>query len=68
LDEAEILHQQALAGYEKTLDPDDTATLRIISNIETLYKTQGQLKEAETMYQRVLAGYENALDPDDYGI
>jgi hypothetical protein len=66
LEEAKILYQQALAGYEKVLGADHVLTLKIVSRIGDICIDQRKPKEAETLYQRALAGYEATLSPNDY--
>jgi tetratricopeptide (TPR) repeat protein len=61
LDEAEIMYQRTLQGYEKGWGPDHTLTLSAVNNFGRLYTDQGKLAKAEEMYQRALRGYEKAL-------
>ncbi|KAI9759277.1 MAG: hypothetical protein M1840_003498 [Geoglossum simile] len=62
--DAEVMYQQALTGYEKALGPEHTSTLGTVGNLGILYSDQGKLTEAEAMYQRALTGYEKALGPE----
>lgn len=64
LKEAEWMHQQALAGFEKILGRDHASTLDTVNNLGVLYWVQGKLKEAEEMYQQVLEASEKTLGPD----
>ncbi|KAL9103273.1 MAG: hypothetical protein Q9163_001675 [Psora crenata] len=64
LNEAEIIYQRALQGYEKTLGPDHISTLGTVNNLGVLYTDLGRLDEAEIMCQRALQGREQALGPD----
>ncbi|ERF75445.1 hypothetical protein EPUS_00238 [Endocarpon pusillum Z07020] len=64
LEAAAVMHQRALAGYEKALGPDHTSTLDTVNNLGILYRDQGKLDEAEEMYMRALAGKEKALGPN----
>jgi len=61
LNDAEIMYDRALAGYEKALGPEDPSTLETLNNLGLLYTEQGRLKDADIMYVRALAGYEKAL-------
>ncbi|KAN0067930.1 HET domain containing protein [Elaphomyces granulatus] len=64
LDEAEMMYQRALQGYEKAWGPDHTSSLDTVNNLGLLYGKQGKLDEAEKMYQRALQGYEKAWGPN----
>jgi len=59
------MYKQALAGYEKALGAEHTATLNTVNNLGSLYTSQGKLAEAESMYKRALAGYEKALGAEN---
>jgi len=45
--EGEDIWKQALAGYEKALEPDHPNTLGVIQNLGLLYYGHGQVEEAE---------------------
>jgi len=55
------MYERALAGREKALGAEHSATLMTVNNLGTLYHDQGKLEEAETMYARALGGYTNVL-------
>src|SRR5258708_4191107 len=58
--DAEVMLEFALAGYEKGWGTEHTSTLDTVNNLGPLYKNQGRLEAAEMMYNRALAGYEKA--------
>jgi tetratricopeptide (TPR) repeat protein len=64
LDEAEMMYQRALQGFEKAWGPDHVTTLDTVNNLGLLYKSQGKLDEAEKMYWRALRGKAKAWGPD----
>jgi tetratricopeptide (TPR) repeat protein len=47
---AKRMYLRALAGYEKTLEPDHPAKLRVVQNLGLLYHGRGQIKKAEEMW------------------
>jgi tetratricopeptide (TPR) repeat protein len=63
-EEAEPLHQRALAIWEKALGPDHPDTAASLNNLAALYHNQGRYGEAEPLYQRALTIREKALGPD----
>ncbi|KAJ5919800.1 Disease resistance protein [Penicillium verhagenii] len=60
LQEAEVMYDRALEGYEKVWGQEHTSTLDTVNNLGLLYADQGRLQEAEAMYERALEGYEKA--------
>ncbi len=62
--QAELLLQQALAIYEKSLDPKDIYIGIILNNLVSLYKAQGKYAQAVPYGQRALGFYEETLGPD----
>jgi tetratricopeptide (TPR) repeat protein len=64
-DEAEAMHEPALAEFEKPLGLDHPPKLDTAKYLGILYREHGRLEEAEAMYQSALAEYEKALGPDD---
>ena len=61
--QAEIMIQQALAGYEKTLGPKNIETLLVVNYLGYLYWTRKQPDLSEAMFQRSLTGFNEALIP-----
>jgi tetratricopeptide (TPR) repeat protein len=61
---AEVIHQRALAGFEKVLGPEHTSTLLAAGNLGDLYSKLGNLVKAEAMYQRAQGGFEKTLGSD----
>jgi len=59
------MYEQALRGYEATLDLEHTSMLGAVHNLGVLYRGQAKLALAEQMYERVLRGYETALGADN---
>ena len=64
LEDAEMMYNRALAGYEKAWGPEHTSTLGTVNNLGNLYTDQGRLEDAEMMSNRALAGYEKAWGPE----
>lgn len=62
--ELEQMFLQALAGRERVLGLDHSSTLQAVSDLRTLYLTQGRPDEAKRMLQRALVGKEKVLGPD----
>jgi tetratricopeptide (TPR) repeat protein len=61
--QAELLLQQALAIYEKSLDPKDTYIGSILNNLALLYRDQGKYAQAVPYGQRALDFYEKTRGP-----
>jgi tetratricopeptide (TPR) repeat protein len=61
--EAEPLHQQALAIREQALGPQHPDVATSLNNLALLYRAQGKYGEAEPLYQRALAIWEQTLGP-----
>jgi CHAT domain-containing protein/tetratricopeptide (TPR) repeat protein len=53
--EAERLHRQVLALYEKILAPDDARLGTVLNNLGDVYRLQGRSAEAEPLLRRSLA-------------
>ena len=64
INQAEPLYKRALAIREKALGPDHPEVATSLSNLGTLYGSQGQYNQAEPLYRRALAIDEKALGPD----
>ncbi len=62
--EAEPLHQRALAIDEKHLGPNHPDTASSLNNLAVLYSDQGKYEQAESLHQRALAIREQRLGPD----
>jgi len=62
--QAGALLQQALAIYEKSLDPKDTYIGVILNSLVLLYRAQGKHAQAVPYGQRALDFYEKTLGPD----
>ncbi|KAJ5519835.1 Disease resistance protein [Penicillium fimorum] len=60
IQDAEVMYDRALEGYEKAGGREHTSTLDTVDNLGTLYTSQGRLQEAEAMYERALEGKEKA--------
>ncbi|KAK5214912.1 hypothetical protein LTR72_011993 [Exophiala xenobiotica] len=54
MDEAEKMWTRALVGYEKGLEPDLPAMLRVVQSLGVLYHSQGKTDEAEKKWTRAL--------------
>jgi len=63
-DEAERLHQQALAIREDVLGADHPLVATSLNNLANVYAATRRFDEAERLYERVLAIREAALHPD----
>jgi hypothetical protein len=50
------MHQRALEGREKVLEPDHLYTPTRISNLRSVLSRQGMYEEAEAMHRGVLKG------------
>jgi hypothetical protein len=55
------MYVRALAGYEKSLQPETIPALIIVSNLSRLYRDQGKTNEAEKMIQRAIKGRKKVL-------
>ena len=55
-EEARIICDRALTGFEKTLGANNPDTLRMISVTAKLLYKQGKLEEARVMFERTLDG------------
>src|SRR5260221_558986 len=62
--DAKVMFELALAGYEKAWGTEHPSTLDTVNNLGNLYSDQGRYKVAEMMYKRALAGYEKAWGPE----
>ncbi|KAL7276091.1 hypothetical protein RUND412_000939 [Rhizina undulata] len=62
--QAEELYQVALAGFEKELRKDHTATLDTVQNLAIVFDNRGQYDKALECYQKVLAEKEKGLGKD----
>src|SRR5258708_11076273 len=62
--EAEPLHQEALAIGEKQYGVNHPNTAYLLGNLANLYWNRGKYEEAEPLYQRVLAITEKVLGPE----
>ena len=63
-EQAEPLHQRALAIIEKALGPDHPDVANSLNNLAQLYRAQGKFTEADPLSQRALAIIEKALGPE----
>jgi len=63
-EQAEPLHQRALAIWEKALGPEHLDVGASLNNLAGLYHAQGNYAEAEPLYQRALAIVEKVLGPE----
>ena len=61
---AELLYQQALAIWERTLGFDHPNVATSLNNLALLYGVQGLYGKAEMLHQRALTIDEKALRPD----
>ena len=57
LDKAEQLYLQALAGKEKAFGLDHMCTLDTVTDLENLYRYQGELLPYPYSYCKTLNGY-----------
>eukprot|EP00045_Choanoeca_perplexa_P008828 m.82952 g.82952 ORF g.82952 m.82952 type:complete len:675 (-) comp14638_c0_seq12:71-2095(-) len=64
LEQAELLYQRALEGYEATDGHDHSATLSAVNNLGNLYYTKGDYAQAKSLYTRALSTREVTLGPD----
>jgi hypothetical protein len=58
MQDAEIVYQRALGGFEVRLRPEHKS---IINNLGLLYRDQGKAEEAETLYRCATIGFEKTL-------
>jgi tetratricopeptide (TPR) repeat protein len=65
LQEAEVMCDRALEGYERASGRGHPSTLNTLHSLGLLYAGQNRLQEAEAMYDRVLEGYEKAWGRGD---
>ena len=63
-EEACLMFQRALVGYQKTLGPESTSSLMAINSIAGVLSNQGRNEEAYILYQKVLVGREKTLGPN----
>jgi len=55
------MHRRELDGCEKMLGKDHPDTLRSVSNLASVLRSQGKYEEAEAMNRRALDGMEKML-------
>ncbi|KAJ5266997.1 TPR-like protein [Penicillium angulare] len=58
------MYQRALKGY-MNFGPDDSLTLKAVSNLGALYLLENRYKKAEVMYQRVFQTHLRVSGPDE---
>jgi eukaryotic-like serine/threonine-protein kinase len=63
-DEAERLHEQAVAIREQALGPDHPLVATSLNNLANVYAATGRFDEAKPLYLRVLALREAGLAPE----
>ena len=57
--EAEVLFERALAGFEKLLGSNDPSTLGAMNNLANILKKRGQYRAARRLYRTAKAGKQN---------
>jgi tetratricopeptide (TPR) repeat protein len=58
IDEAILLIERALEGYERTRGNDDKMTIDAIDKLGTIYASSGRHRDAEAILKRAACGYE----------
>lgn len=58
---AEDMYVRVLAGYEKTLEPEHTSTVKTKLHLGLLHHYQNTYRTAEDLHMQALAGYEKVL-------
>lgn len=54
--EAEVLFERSLAGFEKLLGSNDPSTLGAMNNLANILKKRGQYRAARRLYRTAKAG------------
>ena len=54
--EAEVLFERSLAGFEKLLGSSDPSTLGAMNNLANILKKRGQYRAARRLYRTAKAG------------
>lgn len=62
-DEAQVLFQQALTIFERTLGPEDLRIVGLLSNLADASRLRGDLGRAELLYRRLAYLMEQAFGP-----